>query len=50
MSDHDDLPEWFALRVYCRTDDLDAFMEQNDRLIVGRLGSEAASKVRISHY
>lgn len=48
--DRDDLPEWFALRTYCKTDDLDGLMEELGRLIESRLGKEAASKVQIRHY
>ena len=48
--DRDDLPEWFALRVYCMTDDLDQFMEEIEREIVTRLGKKAANKVQIRHY
>ncbi|MBD1547551.1 hypothetical protein [Roseibium aggregatum] len=50
VPDRDDLPEWFALRVYCQVDDLDAFMEEIDRLIEDRLGSKSAAKVRVDHY
>lgn len=48
--DRDDLPEWFALRVYCKTDDLDQFMREVGRLIETRLGKEAAGEVQIRHY
>lgn len=48
--DRDDLPEWFALRVYCVTGDLDGLMDEMGRTIETRLGKEAASKVSIRHY
>lgn len=48
--DHEDLPEWFALRVYCLTGEVDQVMTDTETRIRSELGEAAARKVSIRRF
>lgn len=50
VPDRDDLPEWTALRIYCETQDLDAYMAALRERLVAALGQDTVNAVTIAHF
>ena len=50
VPDGDDLPEWFALRITCDVDDLDAFMEEISEKLQEMLPASDFNALTIAHY
>jgi hypothetical protein len=50
IPDHEDLPEWFALRVYCLAGEVDQVMTDTETRIRSELGEAAARKVSIRRF
>ena len=48
--DDEDLPEWFALRVYCLAGEVDQVMTDTETRIRSELGEAAARKVSIRRF
>ncbi len=50
VPDGDDLPEWYALRAYCSTEEVEQIMADMSSLLVKNLGSASAAQISISRY
>ncbi|MEZ5947581.1 MAG: hypothetical protein R3C13_14640 [Hyphomonas sp.] len=51
VPDGDDLPEWTALRVYCRTDqDVGVYMSALEDRLARQLGKDVINQVTFAHF
>lgn len=48
--ERDDLPEWYALRVYCPSDEVDQVMSDGIRRVEEELGEGIAERVTFSRF